>query len=102
MAGKKLTRRFFIGTAAAGIAGAAVTIKSADALASSPNAESDNPAPKRTGMQYRRLGRTNLMISEMILGCASGLRSEQLGPVLFNRYRELLPNIVSDLLIAGW
>ena len=101
MAGKKLTRRFFIGTAAAGIAGAAVNIKSADALASSPNVESDNPAPKKTGMQYRRLGRTNLMISEMILGCASGLRSKQLGPVLFNRYREQLPNIVSELLDRG-
>lgn len=101
MARKKLTRRNFIGTAAAGIAGAAVTIKSPNALASSPNVDLDNPAPKRTGMQYRRLGRTNLMISEMILGCASGLRSQQLGPVLFNRYRELLPNIVSELLDRG-
>src|SRR5665648_118016 len=101
MARKKLTRQLFIGTAAAGIAGAAVTINSPEAFASSPNADPDNIASKKSGMQYRRLGRTNLMISEMILGCASGLRSQQLGPVLFNRYRELLPNIVSELLDRG-
>jgi len=102
MARKKLSRRFFIGTAAAGIAGAAVSIKSTEAIAGIPDINPDVLASKRkNGMQYRRLGRTNLMISEMILGCASGLRSQQLGPVLFSRYRELLPSIVDQLIERG-
>jgi predicted aldo/keto reductase-like oxidoreductase len=102
MARKKLSRRFFIGTAAAGIAGAAVSMNSADAIAGIPDINPDVLASKRkNGMQYRRLGRTNLMISEMILGCASGLRSQQLGPVLFSRYREVLPSIVDQLIERG-
>jgi predicted aldo/keto reductase-like oxidoreductase len=100
MAKKKLTRRNFIGTAAVGIAGAAVSIGSSDALAGVPDVDT-GIFKSKTGMKYRRLGRTNLMISEMILGCASGLRSQQLGPVLFSRYREQLPNIVSELLDRG-
>jgi uncharacterized protein len=100
MAKKKLTRRNFIGTAAVGFAGAAVSIGASDALAGTTNSDAVM-RESSTGMKYRRLGRTNLMISEMILGCASGLRSQQLGPVLFNRYREQLPNIVSQLLDRG-
>ena len=96
----KLTRRNFIGTAAAGIAGAAVTIGNQNIQANAH--ESDvSTRVSAAGMKYRRLGRTNLEISEMVLGCASGLRSQQLGEVLFNRYRELLPNIVSELLDRG-
>lgn len=101
MAKKDLTRRNFIGTAAVGIVGAAVSLKGANALPVSSNDDISNLASKKSGMKYRRLGRTNLMISEMILGCASGLRSRQLGKVLFNRYREQLPNIVSELLDRG-
>jgi uncharacterized protein len=102
MARKSLTRRNFIGTAAAGFAGAAVTIHSSNAMTSTSESVVASYAPgKNSGMKYRRLGRTNLMISEMILGCASGLRSEQLGPVLFKRYRDLLPTIVDTLFDRG-
>jgi uncharacterized protein len=101
MAKKDLTRRNFIGTTVAGIAGAAVSMNSVSAMPVSINSEISNHRSRKSGMQYRRLGRTNLMISEMILGCASGLRSRQLGEVLFNRYREQLPNIVSELLDRG-
>lgn len=100
MARKNLTRRLFIGTTAAGLAGAAVSLKSTEAYTGTPGRNPDVQS-KKSGMQYRRFGRTNLMISEMILGCASGLRSNQLGPVLFNRYREQLGNIVSELLDRG-
>jgi predicted aldo/keto reductase-like oxidoreductase len=52
-------------------------------------------------MKYRRLGRTNLNVSVIGVGCASGLRSQQLGPALFKRYREELPAIVHKLLELG-
>ncbi len=98
---KDLTRRNFIGTTVAGIAGAAVSLKSDGAIPTISDKDNRIAASSRSGMQYRRLGRTDLMISEIILGCASGLRSRQLGEVLFNRYREQLPNIVSELLDRG-
>jgi len=92
-----VSRRKFIKTAS--IAGAAVSITSADILAGKLG-NMGNPAPKAE-MKYRRFGRTNLMLSEVGMGCASGLRSNQLGPVLFNRWREQIPVIVDTLLDRG-
>lgn len=57
--------------------------------------------PAKTEMRLRRFGRTNLMVSEIGLGCATGLKSRTLGPERFNRYREELPAIVHKLLELG-
>lgn len=86
-----VSRRKFI--KASVIAGAALAGK--DMIAIAGNAATKNE------MKYRRFGRTNLMLSEIGMGCASGLRSNQLGPVLFNRWREQIPTIVDTLLDRG-
>jgi hypothetical protein len=86
-----LSRRRFLEQSSAATLGAALGSRSAGATA----------GPVKSEMKYRRFGRTNLMISEVGLGCATGLKSRTLGPERFNRYREELPAILHKLLELG-
>ncbi len=85
-----LSRRHFLGSSSA--------LAVSAALGSAAAAED---GPQKDGMKYRRFGATGLMVSEIGLGCASGLKSKTLGPFLFDRYREQLPAIVDRLFQRG-
>ncbi|MHC4538228.1 MAG: aldo/keto reductase, partial [Planctomycetota bacterium] len=52
-------------------------------------------------MKYRRLGRTNLMISEVGVGCASMSLSRTLGPFLFEKWLRERGDVINKLLDLG-
>ncbi|MFH1924212.1 MAG: aldo/keto reductase [Planctomycetota bacterium] len=86
-----VTRRRFLEKGSAMAVGAAIVGQSGVAPA----------ATAKTDMKYRRFGRTGLMISEIGLGTASGLKSRTFGPEMFNKFREELPAIANKLMDLG-
>jgi len=91
---KGLSRREFLEYSSAAVIGAA--------LAKPIFGKSNDPHVKpETGMKYRRLGRTNLMISLVGVGHASGSLSRQLGPFLFDKWLMDRGEVVNKLLDLG-
>ena len=91
---KAVTRRQFLGYTGAAIVG---TTLSKPSFAGS----ADPHIKPQTGMKYRRLGRTNLMISEVGVGCASMSLSRTLGPFLFEKWLRERGDVINKLLDLG-
>ena len=91
---KAVTRRQFLEYTGAAIVGTA--------LSKPTFAGNTDPHIKpQTGMRYRRLGRTNLMISEVGVGCASMSLSRTLGPFLFEKWLRERGDVINKLLDLG-
>ncbi len=89
-----ITRREFIGYSGAAIVGST--------LAKPGLAKSNDPHYKpETGMKYRKLGSTDIMLSEVGVGMASGSLSRQLGPFLFDKWRRERGDCLNKLLDLG-
>ena len=91
---KTVSRRQFLGYTGAAVFGTALSKPSF--------ARSTDPHIKpQMGMKYRRLGRTNLMISEVGVGCASMSLSRTLGPFLFEKWLRERGDVINKLLDLG-
>lgn len=91
---KAVTRRQFLEYTGAAIVGAGLS-KPSFAGSTEPHIK------PQTGMRYRRLGRTNLMISEVGVGCASMSLSRTLGPFLFEKWLRERGDVINKLLDLG-
>jgi predicted aldo/keto reductase-like oxidoreductase len=91
---KVVTRRQFLGYTGAAVVGTALS-KPGFAGRIDPHIK------PQTGMKYRRLGRTNLMISEVGVGCASMSLSRTLGPFLFEKWLRERGDVINKLLDLG-
>jgi len=91
---KAVTRRQFLEYTGAAIVGAGLS-KPSFAGSAEPHIK------PQTGMRYRRLGRTNLMISEVGVGCASMSLSRTLGPFLFQKWLRERGDVINKLLDLG-
>jgi hypothetical protein len=89
-----VTRRQFLGYTGAAVIGTALS-KPSFARRTDPHIK------PQTGMKYRRLGRTNLMISEVGVGCASMSLSRTLGPFLFEKWLRERGDVINKLLDLG-
>jgi len=89
-----VTRRQFLEYTGAAIVGTTLSKRS---LAGG----TDPHLKPQTGMKYRRLGRTNLMISEVGVGCASMSLSRTLGPFLFEKWLRERGDVINKLLDLG-
>ncbi len=94
MADKPRTRRDFLKTTSAAVAGAAIAAQAGGVTQSQPAAGTKilNYNPK---MGYRRLGKTGIMISEISLGGHGGKSPEERRPIL-ERAGELGMNYVDN------
>lgn len=91
---KAVTRRQFLEYTGAAIVGAGLSKPSFAGSA-------ETHIKPQTGMRYRRLGRTNLMISEVGVGCASMSLSRTLGPFLFEKWLRERGDVINKLLDLG-
>jgi len=92
---ESLTRRTFLKYTGTAVIGASMMDKSGF------NKSTDPHYKPETGMRYRRLGKTGLMISEICLGNASITLSQTLGPFLFKKWLRDREAIINKLLDLG-
>ncbi len=90
-----LSRRSFLKYTGTAVIGASMLGKNEFANSNGPHYKPE------TGMLYRRLGKTELMISEICLGNASISLSQQLGPFLFKKWLRDRGAIINKLLDLG-